>query len=318
MTSNRHFRGLQRLDFDAFREQIRLYCGEYSPRATGCGDFSGAVLTKRVYGSNAVGVSGNFDRIDRTLSDTKRDQMDRYALIFLTAGRMTVLQNDRVAKVSEGGCVLVDVGRPLSFDLGNTCSEYLALQLPRRPLVSHLGLEPNGGVCWGSDALAARLLRRLVLDGVDECDVPCKADENYMQLAIGDLLGALLTSSDLLSYSSHSDKVFTRVCNIVKSQFADPEISPREVASEAGISLRYLQKLFTARGTTCSGFIQSLRLDHAARLLLRIRAMNNSGQPLSEIAYACGFQEYAYFARTFRQRFGRSPGAAPECDQDIA
>jgi AraC family transcriptional activator of tynA and feaB len=32
------------------------------------------------------------------------------------------------------------------------------------------------------------------------------------------------------------------------------------------------------------------------------------GEPLSEIAYACGFRDYAHFARRFRKRFGYSPG----------
>jgi AraC-like DNA-binding protein len=63
-----------------------------------------------------------------------------------------------------------------------------------------------------------------------------------------------------------------------------------------------------ARGTTCGEFIYSLRLDHAGYLLHR-RALRGSGQPLSEIAYACGFRDYPHFARRFRNRFGFSPGA---------
>jgi AraC-like DNA-binding protein len=80
------------------------------------------------------------------------------------------------------------------------------------------------------------------------------------------------------------------------------------VAAEAGISLRYLQKLFTQRGATCSGFIDSLRLDHAGRLLLR-RAMANTHQPISEIAYSSGFNDYNYFSQRFRRRFGYAPSA---------
>jgi AraC-like DNA-binding protein len=72
--------------------------------------------------------------------------------------------------------------------------------------------------------------------------------------------------------------------------------------------LRYVQKLFTARGSTCSEFIYSLRLDHAAHLLHR-RASLGTRQPLSEIAYACGFSDYTHFARKFRHRFGYAPGA---------
>src|SRR5262249_18684840 len=66
-----------------------------------------------------------------------------------------------------------------------------------------------------------------------------------------------------------------------KEGFADPDFGPREFAAETGISLRYLQKLFMARGSTCSEFIYSLRLDHAARLLHR-RASLETSQALSE------------------------------------
>ena len=37
-----------------------------------------------------------------------------------------------------------------------------------------------------------------------------------------------------------------------------------------------------------------------------------TGQPLSEIAYACGFRDYTHFARKFRRQFGHAPGAYSE------
>ncbi|WP_424631663.1 helix-turn-helix transcriptional regulator [Bradyrhizobium sp. SYSU BS000235] len=128
-----------------------------------------------------------------------------------------------------------------------------------------------------------------------------------MRLAVYDLLGALFAPPAPLC-SRHTDKLFVRVCSIIKDRFADPDISPCEVAAEMGISLRYLQKLFTIRGSTCGDYISSLRLDHAAHLIER-RALMKTGQPLSDIAYACGFRDYTYFARRFRQRFGTTPGA---------
>jgi AraC-like DNA-binding protein len=80
------------------------------------------------------------------------------------------------------------------------------------------------------------------------------------------------------------------------------------VVARTGISLRYLQKLFTQRGSTRSELIYSLRLDHAARLLGRRESLRNA-QPLSEIAYARGFHDYTHFAGKFRRRFGHPPGA---------
>jgi AraC family transcriptional activator of tynA and feaB len=127
-----------------------------------------------------------------------------------------------------------------------------------------------------------------------------------MRLVVYDLLGALFAPPAPLG-SRHTDKLFARVCDIIKDRFADPDILPREVAAEMGISLRYLQSLFTNRGSTCSHYISSLRLDHAARLIER-RASMKTGQPLAEIAYASGFRDYTHFARGFRRRFGTTPG----------
>jgi len=73
------------------------------------------------------------------------------------------------------------------------------------------------------------------------------------------------------------------------------------------------QNLFTNRGCTCSGFIQSVRLDQAARTIKR-RWSTKSGQPLSTIAYACGYRDYTSFARAFRQRFCHAPGIHVQSD----
>jgi AraC-like DNA-binding protein len=107
--------------------------------------------------------------------------------------------------------------------------------------------------------------------------------------------------------SPHADKLFTRICGIIKDRFADPDFGPSEVAAEAGISLRYLQKLFTSRNSTCTHFIHSVRLDYAGRLLQR-RALLNTSQPISEVAYDSGFSDYTHFARKFRRRLGHLRG----------
>jgi AraC family transcriptional activator of tynA and feaB len=127
-----------------------------------------------------------------------------------------------------------------------------------------------------------------------------------MQLAVYDLVGALF-APDSWSGSRLTDKLFNRIRGVIRDRFADPDFGPREAAAEAGISLRYVQKLFTECGSTCSEYIYSLRLDHAAHLLHR-RPLLGTRQPLSEVAYTCGFRDYPHFARSFRHRFGYSPG----------
>jgi AraC family transcriptional regulator, positive regulator of tynA and feaB len=256
--------------------------------------------------------SGNYF-YERTLRDIWRDEVDYFGLSLPVSGSVTIGQNDREMRLVAGDCALTSTRRPFSCAISEQqFFQCVALFVPRRLLTSTIGFEPPGGVSGRSDALAVRLLSRLILD-VQSHDPGGAAAEHHMQLAICDLLGALIASNDLLSYSSYKEKMFARIRDIVKGHFTDPEIGPREIANEAGISLRYLQKFFTARGTTCSRFIQSIRLEHAVRLVRR-RNLTGSGQPLADIAHLSGFQEYSHFARLFRDRFGHSPSAESDLD----
>ena len=303
-------RDAPQLDFEAWRVLLRSICGRYNPEGIERGAFSGWARPLTVCGFTALDFGGNAPRIERTHRDVRLDSVDSYAVLFQVAGRSTISQNDQIVQIAMGGDVaLVDRARPVTHLSNNGSAQWncLSLGLPRLSLVTHLGFEPKGCLSRRGETPAARLLFQVVQDVMAGDGPPSSPADSYMQLAVYDLLGALFAPSDSRPVSRHTDKLFRRICGIIKDRLADPGFGPCEVAAEAGISLRYVQKLFTERDSTCSEFIYSVRLDHAARLLHR-RAMLGASQPLSEIAYACGFSDYTHFARKFRQRFGCPPG----------
>jgi AraC-like DNA-binding protein len=171
-------------------------------------------------------------------------------------------------------------------------------------------------LCGRGETVAARVLRQLVLESIEDEEFKAARFGAHMRLALYDLLGAVFAPSDPGPVSRHADRLFARIRSVIKDRCADPDLGPAEVAAETGISLRYVQKLLTARGSTCGELIYAIRLDHAAHLLER-RASVGTGQQLSEIAHACGFRDYAHFARRFRHRFGCAPGAHVEGDGSI-
>ena len=300
---NDDFLSAPELGYDGFIAALRENFGCFSP-ARGTNVFAGRVRPRRVFGFAAVDLACDTVRVDRTKLDIRRDDMEYYFVVAQLTGGSTIIQNDRVVNAAAGELVLLDSTRPVTL-VGVRQAQWLGLQLPRQNLVSHLGFEPQGGTC--GQGQAARILSQLALDPVGNVEPAVASADDYMRLVVYDLLGALFAPPAPLC-SRHTDKLFARVCGIIKDRYADPDISPREVAAEMGISLRYLQSLFTDRGSTCSHHISSLRLDHAAHLIER-RASVKTGQPLSDIAYACGFRDYTHFARGFRQRFGTTPGA---------
>ena len=294
------------LDYEGWREALRPYWGRYNPVVMEPKTFTGRAYLQRLYGFTAMELSCNAHSIERTQHDVRSDSVDHYFVCFQIAGEATIIQNDRVVQLAVGDAALVDSARPGTYGSKDGCGQWLSLQLPRRSLVSHLGVDLHGGILGRGGTATGRALFALVRDSDTGDGSTVSPADSYMHLAVYDLIGALFAPPDSMRVSLHANKLFKRICNIIREHFADPAFGPYEVAVEVGISLRYVQKLFTAQNSTCSDFIYSVRLNHAARLLER-RELLRTNQPLSEIAYACGFSDYTNFSRKFRRRFGYSP-----------
>jgi AraC family transcriptional regulator, positive regulator of tynA and feaB len=294
------------LDYDTWREMLRQNWGWHSATDIERDGFSGRLRAQSVHGFTAMDFTCNACRVERTEQDVRRDHLEHYYVAIQVAGGSLVSQNDHVETLAPGDVAFVDSARPVMYAAvdGSSYGQWFCLQLPRGSVVSHLGFEPKQ-IARGRRT--GRLLYQLALDAIGEGEQMPEQAHAYMRLAIYDLLGALFSSSDPIAKSYQTDRLFRRVCDIIQARFSDPGCTPGRIASEAGISLRYLQKLFTSRGSTCTQHIQSLRLDYAARLLERRRLLN-TGQALSMIAFDCGFRDYTYFARAFRRRFGHAPG----------
>jgi len=309
MHQSDHFLDPDQIDYEQWNDMMRPVCGRHTLVGADPRTFCGSLRPLRVSGLSALDIRCNAPGWERNHQDVRLDDLDHYKAVFQLAGRSTIYQNDQCVHLAVGDIALIDMARPMTCVSDDESLRWLSLHLPRRSLVSHLGFEPQGGACRRSGTPAGRLLYEIVLDALNGGGSGCPPIDSYMQLAVYNLLGALFAPADLPSLpSGQANKLFMRIRGLIKERFADPDFGPPQAASEAGISLRYLQKLFTQRGSTCSEFIYSLRLDHAARLLDR-RALLGTGQPVSEIAYACGFRDYTHFARRFRQRFGYPPGA---------
>ena len=86
------------------------------------------------------------------------------------------------------------------------------------------------------------------------------------------------------------------------SNFANPELSVQHIAEQLACSADYLSHLFhTETKERLIHYIQRIRIDGA------ILALEAGTLTISEIAYASGFSDPAYFARVFKQHKGAAP-----------
>ncbi len=92
----------------------------------------------------------------------------------------------------------------------------------------------------------------------------------------------------------------------------DKVLSLEELAGVAHFSPYHFHRIFRAvMGESLFKFIQRLRLEKAASLLLV-----NTEEPVTRIAYDCGFSNSSAFARAFREYFGVSPRAWREQNEN--
>jgi hypothetical protein len=253
------FVGTPRLNLEEWAALLRSMCG-------GRGDhevidpnaFAGWMRRVSVYGVEAaafkiqcglaaVDRGSNTYRFEWTRRAIRLADADRYCALFQVVGRSELTQNDQTIQLDVGDIGLLDGAKP-STRLSENGAQWLSIYLPRQPLISHLGFEPQACLYGGGGTVAARVLRQLVLDGTGgEESTAAPGAGPHMRLALYDLLGALFAPSDPGPVSRHADRLFARIRGVIKDRCADPDFGPAEVAAETGISLRYVQKLLTAR-----------------------------------------------------------------------
>ena len=132
------------------------------------------------------------------IEDARLDGVDHYFAVFQVGGQSAMTHNDRAVRLAVGDVAFVDAALPVTYFADNKGATWntVTLNLPRQSLVSHLGLEPQGGLCRRAGTPAGRLLFDLIRE-IDKGDGSAYSSAaSYMQLAVYDLVGALFAPSD--------------------------------------------------------------------------------------------------------------------------
>jgi AraC-like DNA-binding protein len=91
----------------------------------------------------------------------------------------------------------------------------------------------------------------------------------------------------------------------IRTHLGDGDMSVAEVAQRQRMTPRYLHKLFENESFTFSSFVRDHRLACAHRMLGDPRFADRT---IASIAFDVGFGDLSYFNRTFRRRYGATPG----------
>ncbi len=301
---------------------VRLEC-QHEKHAPAHGRLQAGVLGAL----HVARVTASPQRVERTAAGAAQDDQAYVLASVQLRGSTVVRQGGREAVLTPGCIAFYDTARAYTLNLPNDFDQ-IVLHLPRQAIernvprgLRHMAKRLNAANPFAQAilALAPQLLRMvdaarldlaertaaaavelisLALDSLDSVGAP----DAPMELALDDAAGPMGSRPDTHAVA---DALVWRARELVGNELAETALSPRFVATQLGVSLRRLQEVFQARGTTLSDCIWDMRLEFARSLL----AANHAPSSVSAIAYAAGFTDVAHFSRRFKQRYGVAPSA---------
>ena len=270
-------------------------------------DYEG-FLTKSVVGpivlSEVFGCSQDIVRNHRHIA---RLDKDCYYITFPSKGSLLIEQSGKQQVSTPGTAVLFDASVPYHL----RCCDYtksMYVEMPRSILIDRCPKDKLESVPAFStaDGLGWAVAEFCMLVAF-EADSIGKDLSLRAAVEIADLL-ALCIDAEL--DRKPAEESLSNKCRLqslksyIKSRLNDPDLSPKIIAKDNGISVRYLHYLFKGTGMSVSEWVREQRLKKCHHKLTSAKYEEES---ITDIAFSLGFNSSSHFTHLFKQKFGMPP-----------
>ena len=111
-----------------------------------------------------------------------------------------------------------------------------------------------------------------------------------------------ILAPESMPVTSSDERFIVQLRQAIDANLDDTDFRINELCREVGMSRSQLHRKLTAvTGKSTSEFVRTHRLQRAAQLF------DGGYGNVTEVAYAVGFRNLSYFARCFRELYGRHP-----------
>ena len=231
-------------------------------------------------------------------------------ILTLASGPWQLEHRGKTDAFAAGDAVLTSAAGIASYTL-HTGGPHWGLRVPLAVMSPHIaGIEDAFGRRIPAQSPAMRLLRHH-LRMVEELGAPEMAAVRphaaaHMRDLIAMAVGATRDGAEIARQNGVRAARLQAIKADIRQNLAK-DLSVAALAVRHRLPVRSLQRLFEADGVTFTDFVVAERLARAHRML---RDAAHAGQPISTIAFDCGFQHISYFNRVFR---AASPLPLPTC-----
>jgi AraC-like DNA-binding protein len=265
-------------------------------------NFTGSIRHRRMARVGITEVSASAQRVQRTRAKIAQAPSDDVIVVMNVAGQCRVGQRSVDALLGAEGGAMVSAGAPYVFEFPDAFRQ-IVLKVPR----VLLSITPAG---HATPALRlaggpARLMRHLALAVLEGSETLSATQEASVERAFIELLRSATTP---LPAGDHGAAIasarYSDALDFIMRNLADPGLTPAAVALHLRLSQRSLSRLFAMNGKTIERTIWSFRLAAARD---RLADPNLRHQSITDVAFACGFNDAAHFSRSFLSAYGITP-----------
>jgi AraC-like DNA-binding protein len=296
--------------YAAWRESVGVFLDTRPPLSGVSDRFNARVesylLDDVILARSTIGAQ----KFDRKSLRIAQDSIDHYMIQLFMAGTMEMKLAGRSFRLPEGGLIAFDLAETLdSFD--DDC-DVLCIVIPRRRL-SPLLTKPDSqqGVRVDPTSGPGLLLANYMTTLFSIVPTLAPAEASLAARSLVDLVafafnGATLKAGDASKVVEQA--ALLRAQSYIKNHLANPHLGPDAVAEGLATSRAQLYRLFAPVG----GVAEYIREQRLRRCLADLLSAAHAHRQIADIAYSWGFTEPTYFAKAFKQRFGRTPSEARE------
>jgi AraC family transcriptional regulator, positive regulator of tynA and feaB len=252
-----------------------------------------------------VNIGGS--RSSRTRFEIAHTRDPFYALCVSLDGSTVLERGDEQVALKPGDVFIVDTVHEFALRVQQPV-RHLVLRLPP-PWIESRVLRPDGlcGTVLRGDYPLSRLFASYMRSGFETAEELTPDAAALFATHSVELLALALgqrPSDGRLPSQALREALFVRARRLISLRFGESDLNPNRIAGALGISTRLLHRLFAEHDTTVMARVWEERVSRAAKQLAAPDAAHRS---ITEIAFACGFNDSAHFTRAFVARMDTTP-----------
>ncbi len=214
---------------------------------------------------------------------------EHYEIIVYTKGSGEVFVNGKVNKIKEGNILIVPpFVKHGSISVNGLESIYVSGDFSNIFNFSEPIIMLNEGNTEGVT------LAKLILNNR-------YGKEEYLDSLIKSLIQYILIN---LVVDDEITNAVKKIVFTISQNFCDSDINLNDLLNQSGYAEDYIRAHFKrVTGKTPNAFLTEMRINHAKKMI----KIYKNALSLSDVSLICGYTDYVYFSRKFREVEGVSP-----------